>query len=92
MVTSNTSNLGNSNRCQNIGAFGCRNGKCINRHWVCNERSYCKDNSDRFISNDTVCGMYINYCLKRCVLISLFLPHTAVKVYSTNNASTALQQ
>ena len=41
----------------------------------------CQDNSDEDVSNDTVCGMYINYYLKGCVLFR-FLPHTAITVTS----------
>ena len=92
MVISNTQNLGNSNRCQKIGLFGCRSGKCTYRQWICNGNDYCNNNSEEDLSDDPVCGMYINYCFKRCVLFSLFFPYTAVNVYSTNIATTALQQ
>ena len=82
VVISNTQNLGTPNHCQNIGAFGCRSGECIYRSSTCDGISDCKDNDDERVSNDTVCGMYIDYSFKRCVLFSLFLPHTVVNVSS----------
>ena len=61
---------------------------------TCNYWDDCSDNSDEDVSNDTVCGMYINYCLKDvsysdvCLILQSMLP----QLYSTNTASTALQQ
>ena len=62
------------------------------RELICDERNFCNNNSEEDLSNDPVCGMYINFCFERCVLFSLFFPYTAVNVYSTNIATTALQQ
>lgn len=62
------------------------------RSWTCDGDIDCKDKSDEYRSNDTACGMCINYVLY--VLYVLFLSQTAVmchQVYSTNMASTALQ-
>ena len=75
-----------------MGYLVFRSGKCIYRRWTCDGDNDCNDNSEEDLSNGTVCGMYINYCFKRCVLFSLFFPYTAVNVYSTNIATTALQQ
>lgn len=50
------------------------------KSWTCNGDRDCKDKSDEYKSNDTACGMCINYVLY--VLYVLFLPHTAVNVSS----------
>ena len=62
------------------------------RDLICNGLNHCNNNNEEDLSNDPVCGMYINYCFEKCVLFSLFCPCTAVNVYSTNIATTALQR
>ena len=77
---SNTYNLGNSDRCHKNGAFSCKIGERISRYHTCTGIKTCKDNSYEYVSNDTICGMYISYYFERCVLFSFLLHHTAVNV------------
>ena len=57
MVT-NAYILGATKPCQKIGAFDCKDRRCIFRSFTCDDYYDCGYKSDELASYDTVCGMY----------------------------------
>ena len=42
--------------CEKIKRFQCKNGKCIDKNYICNSRNDCGDNSDESMKDGAFCG------------------------------------
>ena len=49
--------LGKPGTCEKYELFQCDNGRCINKHWICNGIDNCGDNSDESKTRGAFCGM-----------------------------------
>ena len=52
--------LGKSGTCEKIGAFQCKNGKCISKGYICDSNDDCGDRSDESKTDGAFCGMFLN--------------------------------
>ena len=52
--------LGKPGTCEKIGAFQCKNGKCISKSHICDSNDDCGDTSDESKTDGAFCGMFLN--------------------------------
>ena len=52
--------LGKPGTCEKIGAFQCKNGKCISKGYICDSNDDCGDRSDESKTDGAFCGMFLN--------------------------------
>ena len=64
--------LGKPGTCEKIGAFQCKNGKCISKSHICDSNDDCGDRSDESKTDGAFCGMLLFFCgLNRNLLSNL---------------------